>query len=123
MLIFCQYYSNNFNIKAFCYGSTLTWTTDFNTIFVYLLCPAYVFRIDEAHSPPDGDREQAKKSGRLFCASDKLENLVLRYRASEGTVMPSCLRVGGADQNVHKTKKSGSAEPLFNLIYFSLPLA
>ena len=41
---------------------------------------------------PDGDREQAKKCGALFCASDKLENLVLRYQASEGTVMPSCLR-------------------------------
>ena len=30
--------------------------------------------------------EQEKQHGVLFFASDKLENLLLRYRASEGTV-------------------------------------
>ena len=36
--------------------------------------------------------KQEKQRGALFFASDKLENLLLRCRASESTVMPSCLR-------------------------------
>jgi hypothetical protein len=38
----------------------------------------------------------------LFYTSDKLENLVLRYQASEGTVMPSCLR---EENKVQSNKK------------------